>query len=111
MIVNKFEWNHVEKMVKAGYTDYGFTHLVDGKQRISTIISFMMDEFPDAYGAFYSQYSRSAQGQMLNYCGLKYGELNNMIATEDVVKTFLDNTIAGTPISKEHIEFMQSLIK
>jgi len=106
IIVHFHSYEKVEKMNKAGFTDFAPRDIVDGKQRISTIIEFYEDKFCDENGYFYSDLSNKAKHQFGNYSGLLYGEMDEYCSPEQICDAFLNNAVAGTPISKEHIEFM-----
>lgn len=109
MIVHCHSWSEQERMVKAGYTDFASRDIVDGKQRLSTILEFIENKFPDEYGNYYSDLSAGARRRFYNYQGLMYGEMSEHCSYEQVCDAFINNAVGGTPIAKDHIEFMLGL--
>lgn len=83
--------------------------VVDGKQRISAIIEFVNNEFPDLHGNYYKDFSKVAVR--------KFGQLRAMdgwvIGPEGsdklVKRAFLNVNHTGVPMSKEHIDFVKSI--
>lgn len=108
--VRPFNW--VEQRVKAGQFEHtAFKDLVDGKQRATTIIAFINNEFEDLQGRFFDDFSGRAKREFLNYNNLTYVELPEETTDDQVLETFLAINHTGVPMSKEHIEFVKSLRK
>lgn len=98
--------NLVQTMYKKGYTDFAARDIVDGKQRLSTLIEFVEDKFQDEHGNYFSELSNTAQRHFYRYSGMICGEMDEYSSNEQVCDAFLNNAVAGTPISQEHIDFM-----
>jgi hypothetical protein len=109
--VAKHEYTEVEKMVGKGYTDYACRDIVDGKQRLSTIIEFISNKFCDIDGNYYTDLSNNAQRKFMQYSGIMFGEMDEGCSPSQICDAFLNNAVAGTPISKEHIEFIKQTKK
>lgn len=101
----------VEEQIKnVKETGIGYRYdIVDGKQRLSTILEFVTDKFPDAEGNYYSELSYGAHSHFMNYKGLIFGKMNYKSTPQQIADAFLNNAVAGTPLSKEHIEYMKSV--
>lgn len=111
VIVAKHDFHEVEAMVKKGYKDYACRDIVDGKQRLSTIIEFISDKFADEDGNYHSDLSDNAQRKLMQYSGIMFGEMDEGCSPSQICDAFLNNAVAGTPISKEHIEFIKQTKK
>lgn len=101
-------WEHIEEgMAESGH---GYSwDCVDGKQRFHAILHFVQNKFPDSFGNYWNDLSADAQGRLLNYSKLSYGEMGETAKDSDVVETFLAMNFTGTPMSPEHIAFVQSI--
>jgi hypothetical protein len=99
-------WSKIEE----GMTNDGHGYswdCVDGKQRFMAILHFVQNKYPDSYGNYWNDLSENAQGKLLNYHNLSYGEMGESTKDSDVVDTFLTMNHSGVPMSKEHIEYVQ----
>ena len=106
-----FRYNSWERMEKER-EESGIGHsydCVDGKQRFHAILEFLQGKFPDSHGNFWSDLSDNAHRRFLNYGNLSYGELPESATDEDVIDNFLTLNHTGTPMSKEHIDFIRSI--
>ena len=45
----------------------------------------------------------------MNYSKLSYGKLDENTTDEDTINVFLTLNFTGTPMSKEHIKYVQSI--
>lgn len=109
VIIRKRGWKELEQMAENGETELAYNDIVDGKQRLLTIISFIKGEFPDGFGNYYADLSNSAQNRLTNNQLLTYGELPEETPDEDVLFQFLKVNFSGVPQSKEHISYVQDL--
>lgn len=101
-----FEW--VEKRTKEGKGAF-FRDMVDGKQRSNAIIDFLQNKFKDLSGNYFKNLSIVAQKKMLSYNNLQCATLPESATDQDVKNAFLAINFAGTPMSREHIEFVKSI--
>ena len=84
--------------------------IIDGKQRLSTIISFVKNEFPiiwNEHEYFFDDLDNSIQGEFL-YHGLirsniGYEYPDQPISDQDKIKWFNMINFSGTPQDKEHM--------
>lgn len=112
VLVRKRDWKELEQMVADGHVyELSFIDLIDGKQRLSTIHDFMQDGFEDSMGNLYSDLSRTAKGNFTGNQLLSYSEISEGVNDRDVIEQFLKLNFSGVPQSKEHLEFVRSLIK
>lgn len=103
-----FDW--IEERIEQGkIANTAAADIVDGKQRITTLIDFLSGKFPDSYGSYWNDLSGAAQCKFLNYTSLSYGEMDEKSSDKDVLNTFLAINFAGVPMSKEHIDFVKGL--
>jgi hypothetical protein len=108
IIIRKRDWKWVEKNVKTDPT-VCFKDIVDGKQRLNAILSFIQDEFEDLNGYKYSELSKQAQNNFGNFSSVGYGELGENCTDEDVLAVFLNTNFTGVQMSQEHIDFVKSI--
>lgn len=101
-------WKRLQEEEKETGYGHGFD-CVDGKQRFQAILSFLLNEFKDSYGNYWDDLSEFAKIRFLNYSNLSYGELPESATDEDVLDNFLTLNHTGTPMSKEHIDFIKSI--
>jgi hypothetical protein len=101
-------WARMEKgMIENGH---GYSwDCVDGKQRFFAILHFIQNKYPDTHGNYWSDLSADAHRRFLGYGNLSYGEMGDDAKDVDVVTSFLTLNFTGTPMSKEHIEFVKSI--
>jgi len=102
-----FEWNRQQALL--GNTVFGYKDIVDGKQRLNCILSFLQDEFPDSKGFYYSEFSKASQNQFLNHQLLGYAKLDENASDKDVIDCFLRTNFSGVQMSKEHLEYIKTI--
>lgn len=89
--------------------------IIDGKQRLSTILSFVKNEFPIVWNNqeyFFDDMDKSIKGELL-YHGLFRSNIgyeydDSPISDEDKIKWFNQINWAGTQQDKEHIQKLLS---
>lgn len=104
--VRSFE--ELDKMQANGETDLAFREIVDGKQRLHTILEFINGEFPDKHGNYYADLSRNAQRHLLDHHLFGYAEMQN-VSDQEVLKQFLKMNFEGVPQSTEHLNYIREL--
>lgn len=110
-VVREHSYSQIMEMIDSGETELGWSDIIDGKQRLNTIRRFINDEFTDRDGNYYSDLSVVAQRRFRNRKALKLVRLGDRSTYEDIIATFLRVNYAGKPMSKEHIEYVQSIYK
>lgn len=109
ILVRKRGWDELRDMQKKGETELSWHDVVDGKQRLNAIKDFLLGEFPDLHGNYFSDLSFSAQHKFTNHQLFSYAEMPEGTRDEDVIRQFLKLNFAGVPQSLEHIDFVKSL--
>jgi len=102
-----YEWNIMQ--AKLGNTEFGYHDIVDGKQRLNCILSFLQDEFPDSNGYYYSEFSKASKNQFLDHQLLGYAVLDEKASDKDTIDCFLRTNFAGVQMSKEHILYVKNI--
>lgn len=85
--------------------------IVDGKQRLHTILEFINNEFPDSYGNYWNDLSEYSRIQFEDSHCLTYAEMEENTTDEDTIKAFLSVNFLGVPMSKEHIDYVKEINK
>lgn len=93
---------------KESHADYD---IIDGKQRIHTIIEFVNNEFPDKNGYYWRDFSIAAQRFFKNMSVFTTYVFESGVSDKDVINAFLTINNKGVPVSKEHINFVENLKK
>lgn len=97
--------NSDERMKECG-AEYD---VIDGKQRLSTLISFFNNEFPDHAGNYWKDFSVVAQRLFKNIRCMTFYEFRENCSDADIKRAFLNVNFTGVPMSKEYIEFVKSI--
>ena len=113
IVLRKRAWDWLEKEAAArngeDKNDLGFFDVVDGKQRLHTLMRFISDQFPDKNGNYYSDFSQYAQ-RRFNECGtLSVLEMEEGGNDAETLRVFLNVNYTGRPLSKEHLDYVRGL--
>lgn len=111
ILVRLRSWSTLEKMAKSGETELSFKDIVDGKQRLKAIEQFINNDFMDLHGNYYSDLSSNSQNMFGNNNLLNYAEMDDSTSDEEVLYQFLKMNFEGVPQSKEHLQYVESLLK
>lgn len=92
-----------------GKGDYGY-EILDGKQRLSTILEFYNDEWT------YKGYYYSELSPMLKYkfegLSVSVAEMRDDVATEkNILEYFIRLNKTGTPMDREHLQRVEKMLK
>jgi hypothetical protein len=109
IIVRKHDYEDIKKEFKKGNYDISFYDIVDGKQRLNAIHSFINNEFPDLHGNYFNDFSEDAIRSFSRILNIAYAEMNGNTTDKSVINTFLNVNFTGVPMSKEHIEYVQKI--
>jgi hypothetical protein len=101
-------WAEIKKQILETGHGYLFD-CIDGKQRFHAILEYLQGKFPDKNGVYYSELSDRAKWTFTSYRNMTIGMLAEDATYEEILRTFLTINFTGTPMSKEHIEFVQSI--
>jgi hypothetical protein len=111
IVVRNRSFEEIAKLEKMGIKELSFKDCVDGKQRLNAIICFIENEFTDKNGNYFSDLSTKAQHKFVNNKLFSYCELPEDSKDEVVLEQFLKINFSGIPQSKEHIEYVEKLLK
>lgn len=109
IVVRNRGWEEVTQLIKAGHTDVAFRDIVDGKQRLSTLVEFINNKFPDSNGFYWDDFSDQGKNHFFRDAGVSYAEYQENTSDKNILQGFLTINFAGVPQSKEHIEFVKSI--
>lgn len=108
IVVRKRSFQWVREQIKLG-KPAAFKDIVDGKQRLNAIISFIRGDFADSNGFYWDDLSSNAQREFTNFQGVSYGEIEEGATDEDVKNIFLGINFTGVQMSQEHIDFVKGI--
>lgn len=108
IVVRKRDFDYAVERAGEG-KEVGFADIVDGKQRLNAIFSFIGGEFKDSHGNYWDDLSERAQSKFLEFQSIAYGEIGEEASDEDVKAVFLGVNFAGVPMSAEHVDFVKSI--
>lgn len=91
-----------------GVRNYGY-EVLDGKQRINTLVSFMSDEFTYK-GRYYSQLSYFEQRYVTSY-SISMCIINQEITEEQKLEYFIRLNTGGVSMSQEHLDKIKNKLK
>lgn len=110
VVVRKRAYEWVKKRILVGKIEHTtFAQIVDGKQRMNTIIEFIQNKFPDSYGNTFDELSDKAKRKFFSFRYITYGELGETATDKDVLNVFMTINHTGAPMSEEHINFVKSI--
>ena len=112
IVLRKRSYKYVDSETKNGNKEVAFYDVVDGKQRLHTILRFMNDEFCDMHGNYYSDFSKYAQRVLTNIGTIiDIMEIEEKASDDDVMRVFLNVNYSGKQMSKEHLDYVRNLYK
>ena len=109
IVVRNRGWEELRKLQKEGH-ELAWKDVVDGKQKLYAIKSFMDGEYPDLHGNYFEDLSDQAQRRLTNNQLISYSELPEKTTDEEVLKQFLRLNFSGVPQSEEHLDYIKSLL-
>jgi Protein of unknown function DUF262 len=86
----------------------GSCDVVDGRQRLETIVAFVRDELPDHYGNTFGGLSDVAQAAFMQH-PLPTSLLPMSTTDSQVLDIFLDVNSGGTVVAPEHLKAVEDL--
>lgn len=102
-------WDKTMALRDAGHEDTAFFDVVDGKQRLDTIIGFVECQYPDSRGYYFGDFSTLAMRKFLDFSSFGFAMMQEKSTDKDIIKAFLTVNFAGVPMSKEHVEFVKTI--
>lgn len=109
ILARSHSWKEVDQHRKAGDVEFALKDVIDGKQRVSTLLEFVTDQFPDSNGWYFSELSPVAQREFMNRKSFAYSELGNESTDLDTIKAFIGVNFKGVPQDEGHIYNLQML--
>ena len=109
IVVRNRGWEELGKLQKEGH-ELAWKDVVDGKQKLHAIKSFIDGEYPDLHGNYFEDLSDQAQRRLTNNQLISYSELPEKTTDEEVLKQFLRLNFSGVPQSQEHLDYIKSLL-
>ena len=109
IVVRNRGWEELRKLQKEGH-ELAWKDVVDGKQKLHAIKSFMDGDYPDLHGNYFEDLSEQAQRRLTNNQLISYSELPEKTTDEEVLKQFLRLNFSGVPQSQEHLDYIKSLL-
>ena len=114
VVFRKRSWEWLEKETATrgdnkDNSDLGFYDIVDGKQRLHTLMRFITDRFADKHGNLYSDLSDYAQRKFEDCGAMTVFEIEESASEEDVLRVFMNVNYTGRPMSQEHLDYVRSL--
>lgn len=110
ILVRNRGWKELEKLQKEGH-ELAWKDIVDGKQKLNAVKTFIDGEYCDLSGNYYEDLSDQAQRKLTNNQLISYSELPEDTEDEVVLRQFLRLNFTGVAQSQEHLDFVKSLIK
>jgi len=108
IILKKNKFKDVEKKANNKEVAY-FYDVVDGKQRLNALLTFVNNEFPDSTGSYFKDFSDEAENKFLDFSAISYGELGENSTDLDVKSVFLGVNFTGIKMSQKHIDFVKNI--
>ena len=109
IVLRERSWKTIEDLTSKGEKEVAFWDVVDGKQRLDALISFINDDFKDFHGNFYSDLSEYAQRKFRNSSAFGFVKLQENVTDEDTIKIFLHVNCSGKQMSEEHLNKIKNL--
>ncbi len=109
IVIRNRGWNWLES--RDNEDECYWTDVVDGKQRLNTIVEFMNNEFPDKNGVYYNDFSSVSKRKFTDHQLFTYQEMNDTCTDEEVLEQFLLVNFAGVPQSEDHLQFVEKILK
>lgn len=88
---------------------FGWYDVIDGKQRLNTLLEFVNNKFPDKNGVYYRDFSGHSKHKLLSYQGFTLGEIDEDVTHKDIIKIFLAINFTGVQMSQDHIDFVKAI--
>lgn len=110
ILIRNRGWKELEELEKEGH-ELAWKDVIDGKQRLNAVKEFIDNEYPDSNGNYFEDLSYRAQSRFTTHQLFSYSELPENTSDDVVLKQFSKLNFAGVPQSKEHIEYIKSLMK
>lgn len=109
ILIRNRGWKELEELEKGGH-ELAWRDIIDGKQRINAVKTFMDNEYPDTNGNYFKDLSEHSQRRFTSHQLFSYSELPESSKDEDVLRQFLKLNFSGVPQSKEHLDYIKSLL-
>lgn len=113
LILSIIKGVHIGKFTFISF-DHNTLKVIDGKQRLSTILGFVNNEFPVVLLSedyLFRDLPKDIQHEIWSFdcicdCGYEYS--NQLISDDDKIAWFELINFSGTPQDKKHLEYLKS---
>ncbi len=109
ILVRRRGIEEIQALRKKGETELSLHDIVDGKQRLNAVASFINGEFPDMHGNYYDDLTEAAQYRLVNHQLFSYCEMQENTKDKDVIAQFLKMNFCGVPQSEEHLQYVKNI--
>lgn len=109
ILIRNRGWKELEELEKEGH-ELAWRDIIDGKQRLNAVKTFIDNEYPDSNGNYFKDLSDQAQNRFTSHQLFSYSELPENTPDDIVLKQFLKLNFAGVLQSKEHLDYIKSLL-
>jgi len=103
-----YEW--VDQQLKSGNKEVAWRDIVDGKQRLSTLIDFQNNVFKDSNGNYYEDMSNSAKHKFGNGMNLLYLTLEEDATDKQTLNCFVKSNFSGVLMNTNHLNQMSEIL-
>ncbi len=112
IVCRKRSYDYLKTETKAGNKEVACFDIVDGKQRLHTLMRFINNEFPDMHGNYYNDFSSMARRMFEDEpSGMNIMQIEERATDEETLRVFMNINYSGKPMSKEHLDYVLSLYK
>ncbi|MBW3020589.1 DUF262 domain-containing protein, partial [Candidatus Woesearchaeota archaeon] len=75
--------------------DIAFRGVLDGKQKLSTIVGFMNNEFPDQNGKYFKDFSKESKDKFLKFMNQNFVLMSQETTDDDACQIMIDVNDTG----------------
>lgn len=108
IVLRERSWDYIKSKINT-VENVGFFDVIDGKQRLLTLKSFIEDQFPDRYGNYYSDLSVVAKRKFGHVSTLKKVVLPENATDKDAINAFLKVNYTGKPMSRDYRHYIEEI--
>ena len=107
-ILRRNDATEIYSKYNKGLETRAFQDIIDGKQRLNAIISFVMNEFSDLDNRYFDDFFETAKQRFFNYSALSTGIVEN-VSDDEVLKIFLRVNYTGVQMDINHLNWIKNI--